>query len=175
MKARLPAGFVFGTLPHMYRILVVCMGNICRSSMAESVMHAHLSRMQLDQVVEVDSAGTYAGRQGEPPDVRAIELAKARGYPQIEQQRARPVQEDDFASFDLILAMDLHNLNELWRRCPPAHRHKMHLFLDYAGIDSPAEVPDPYRGNAELFSAVMDLCEQGSQGVLKRVALERAG
>ncbi len=158
----------------MYRILVVCMGNICRSAMAESVMHAHLERMQLSSEVEVDSAGTYAGRAGEMPDVRAIELAKARGYPQIEQQRARRVQADDFESFDLILAMDLHNLNQLWRECPPAHRHKMHLFLDYAGVGSPQEVPDPYRGNAELFADVMDLCERGGQGVLQRVALERA-
>lgn len=168
-----PARLVFGTLHLMYRILLVCMGNICRSAMAESVMHAQLARMRLSGEVVVDSAGTYAGRQGEPPDSRAIELAKARGYPQIEQQRARRVQAGDFASFDLILAMDLHNLNQLWRECPPEHRHKMHLFLDYAGIDSPEEVPDPYRGDAELFLEVMGLCERGSEGVLQRVALER--
>lgn len=158
----------------MFRILLVCMGNICRSAMAESVMHAHLERLQLSGRVEVDSAGTYAGHEGERPDARAIELARARGYPQIEQQRARRVQAADFEAFDLILAMDRHNLNQLWRECPPAHRHKMHLFLDYAGVGAPEEVPDPYRGNAQLFSDVMDLCERGGQGVLRRVALEHA-
>jgi protein-tyrosine phosphatase len=158
----------------MFRILVVCMGNICRSPMAESVMRADLARLQLLHAVEVDSAGTYAGRQGEKPDARAIELARTRGYLQIEQQRARRVNAEDFESFDLILAMDRLNLSRLERQCPPAHRHKLHLFLSYAGIDEPEEVPDPYYGNMDGFSVVLTLCERGSQGVLQRVAREHA-
>jgi len=158
----------------MYRILVVCMGNICRSPLAESVMHAEVKRLQLTNVVEVDSAGTYAGRQGEKADSRAIEVARARGYLQIDQQRARRVQPEDFETFDLILAMDRLNLAHLERECPPAHRHKLHLFLTYAGIDEPGEVPDPYHGNMDGFSVVMALCEQGGRGVLRRVAQERA-
>ena len=150
------------------------MGNICRSPLAESVMHAELARLQWTNAVEVDSAGTYAGRQGEKADPRAIEVARARGYRQIDQQRARRVQVEDFESFDVILAMDRLNLSHLERGCPPAHRHKLHLFLAYAGIDEPVEVPDPYYGRMEGFSAVLDLCERGSQGVLQRVARERA-
>jgi len=150
------------------------MGNICRSPMAESVMQADLIRLQLTHAVEVDSAGTYGGHQGEKPDRRAIELARARGYPQIEQQRARRVRGPDFETFDLILAMDRHNLANLQQQCPPEHQHKLHLFLAYAGLDAPGDVPDPYYGNAAGFSVVLDLCERGSRGVLQRVALERA-
>jgi protein-tyrosine phosphatase len=158
----------------MFRILVVCMGNICRSPLAESVMHAELARLQMAPWVEVDSAGTYGGREGEKADPRAIEVARARGYRQIDLQRARRVKTEDFETFDLILAMDRMNLSHLQRECPPAHRHKLHLFLAYAGIKTPDEVPDPYHANMEAFSMVLALCERGCQGVLERVARERA-
>ena len=137
-------------------------------------MHAELKRLQLTNVVDLDSAGTYAGRQGEKADARAIEVARARGYRQIDEHRARHVQAEDFETFDLILAMDRLNLAHLERECPPAHRHKLHLFLAYAGIDEPGEVPDPYHGNMAGFSVVLSLCEQGSRGVLRRVAQQRA-
>lgn len=146
------------------------MGNICRSPMAASVMHAGIARRQLGQRVEVDSAGTYAGHQGEKPDRRAISLAKARGYPQIERERARRVRDEDFRDFDLILAMDADNLDNLRFKCPPEQQHKLHLFLSYAGVEGRSEVPDPYYGNAQGFEAVLSLCEQGSEGVLERVA-----
>lgn len=154
----------------MFRILLVCMGNICRSPLAASVMHAELARRQLAQAVEVDSAGTYAGHQGEKPDRRAIALALARGYPQIERERARRVLDEDFERFDLVLAMDADNLENLRFKCPPEHQHKLHLFLEYAGHEGRSEVPDPYYGNAAGFEAVLQLCEQGSDGVLRRVA-----
>ncbi len=150
------------------------MGNICRSPLAESVMHAELARLQMAPGVEVDSAGTYAGREGEKADARAIEVARARGYRQIDLQRARRVQPEDFDTFDLILAMDRLNLSHLERECPPAQRHKLHLFLAYAGIETPDEVPDPYYQNMDGFAVVLDLCEQGGRGVLQRVARERA-
>lgn len=154
----------------MFRILLVCMGNICRSPLAASVMHAHIARRQLSHAVEVDSAGTYAGHQGEKPDGRAIKLALARGYLQIERERARRVQDEDFERFDLILAMDADNLENLRFKCPPEQQHKLHLFLEYAEIEDRREVPDPYYGNAQGFEVVLGLCEQGSEGVLKRVA-----
>ncbi len=155
------------------------MGNICRSAMAQAVLQSDLVRLQLQDRVEVDSAGTHGGHEGERPDRRAVELAKARGYPQIEQQRARRVRGTDFETFDLILAMDRYNLEQLQDRCPPEHRHKLHLFLSYADGQAPLaaddcrEVPDPYYGNAQGFEAVLGLCEAGSQGVLRRVASER--
>lgn len=138
--------------------------------MAASVLHAQIAKRQLARSVEVDSAGTYAGHQGEKPDSRAIALALARGYPQIERDRARRVRDEDFERFDLILAMDEDNLDNLKARCPPKHRHKLHLFLAYAGVEGRREVPDPYYGNAQGFEVVMGLCEQGSEGVLRRVA-----
>ncbi len=153
----------------MFRILLVCMGNICRSPTASSVMHAQIARRQLADRIEVDSAGTYAGHKGEKADPRAIKLAMARGYPQIEKERARRVLDQDFEQFDLILAMDRDNLAQLQRICPPAHQHKLHLFLAYAGELNTDEVPDPYYGNAQGFEVVLRLCEQGSAGVLDRV------
>lgn len=153
----------------MVKILLVCMGNICRSPLAASVMHAEVARRQLTGLVALDSAGTYGAHQGEKADRRAVALAQARGYDQILQERARKVTEDDFERFDLILAMDLDNLTNLQRVCPAEHRHKLHLFLEYAGVEERNEVPDPYYGNAAGFEAVLRLCEQGVDGVLRRV------
>ena len=137
--------------------------------MAASVLHAGIARRQLAQKVEVDSAGTYAGHRGEKPDRRAITLAMARGYPQIERERARRVRDEDYKDFDLILAMDTDNLENLRFKCPPEHQHKLHLFLEYAGVEGRREVPDPYYGNAQGFEVVLGLCEQGAEGVLTRV------
>ena len=158
----------------MFRILLVCMGNICRSPTACSVMHAHIASRQLADRIEVDSAGTYAGHKGEKADRRAIALAVARGYPHIEKGRARRVLDKDFEQFDLILAMDRDNLKQLQRTCPPSQQHKLHLFLAYAGELNVDEVPDPYYGNAEGFEVVLRLCEQGSKGVLDRVVATMA-
>lgn len=154
----------------MVKILVVCMGNICRSPLAASVMHAEVARRQLTDLVTLDSAGTHGAHQGEKADRRAVTLAQARGYDQILQERARQVTQDDFARFDLILAMDCDNLTNLQRVCPAEHRSKLHLFLEYAGVEERNEVPDPYYGNAAGFEAVLRLCEQGVDGVLRRVA-----
>jgi protein-tyrosine phosphatase len=162
--------FSFDTLAGMFQILIVCMGNICRSPMAQSVMQADVARRGLAHAVQVDSAGTYAGHQGEKPDRRAMALAKSRGYAQIEKLRARRVREEDFERFDLILVMDDLNMDRMRFACPREHQHKLHLFLEYAGVEGMREVPDPYRGNAQDFEQVLALCEQGSEGVLNRVA-----
>ncbi len=146
------------------------MGNICRSPMASSVMQAGISRRMLAESIAVDSAGTYAGRATEKADARAIEVARAHGYPQIDQERARRVREEDFEQFDLILAMDARNLADLRAACPPEHQHKLHLFLAYAGVEGEQEVPDPYYNNMQVFEDVLGLCELGSDGVLDRVA-----
>lgn len=153
----------------MVHILLVCMGNICRSPMAASVMHAEVVRRGLAGRVALDSAGTYGAHQGEKADRRAVALAQARGYGQIVHERARKVTEADFERFDLILAMDRDNLAELQRVCPAELRHKLHLFLAYAGVEERTEVPDPYFGNAAGFEVVLKLCEQGVDGVLRRV------
>ena len=123
----------------------------------------------LAHAVQVDSAGTYAGHQGEKPDRRAMALAKSRGYAQIEKLRARRVREEDFERFDLILVMDDLNMDRMRFACPREHQHKLHLFLDYAGVEAGGEVPDPYYGNLAGFERVLALCEAGARGVLDRL------
>lgn len=153
----------------MIRILVVCMGNICRSPTAAAVLQGEVQRRGLAQRVLIDSAGTYGGHQGEKADPRAIEVAAAAGYVHIHQERARRVLEQDFEQFDLILAMDRDNLRHLQDACPADHHHKLHLFLDYAGVQPSGEVPDPYYGNRAGFERVLALCEAGARGVLDRL------
>lgn len=153
----------------MIRILVVCMGNICRSPTASAVLQGEAQRRGLARSVAVDSAGTYGGHQGEKADPRAIQVAAAAGYEQIHRERARRVQAQDYERCDLILAMDRDNLANLQDDCPPEHRHKLHLFLDYAGVEVGGEVPDPYYGNLAGFERVLALCEAGARGVLDRL------
>ena len=154
----------------MIRILVVCMGNICRSPLAASALQAQLEQRGLTDRIAVDSAGTYAGHQGEKADSRAVAVASARGYQQIHLERARRVKAQDFERFDWLLAMDHDNLASLQRQCPPEQAHKLHLFLEFAGQGMDTEVPDPYYGNAAGFERVMTLCEVGAIGVLQRLA-----
>ena len=154
----------------MIRILVVCMGNICRSPLAASVLQAQLEHRGLADRFEVDSAGTHAGHQGEKADSRAVAVAVARGYQQIYRERARRISAQDFERFDLLLAMDRDNLANLQQQCPLGQAHKLHLFLNYAGEGAGAEVPDPYYGNAAGFERVVMLCEAGAAGVLRRLA-----
>lgn len=144
------------------------MGNICRSPLASAVLQAEVARRGLQARVAVDSAGVYDGHEGEPADRRAQRLALARGYSAIANERARGVRNADFMRFDLILAMDRSNLIQLLQRCPEPHRHKLHLYLAYAGLGDD-EVPDPYYGPVEGFEHVLGLCEQASGALLDRL------
>ncbi|MBL0917407.1 MAG: low molecular weight phosphotyrosine protein phosphatase [Hydrogenophaga sp.] len=157
----------------MHQVLLVCMGNICRSPMASAVMQAEVQRRGLQAAVGVDSAGVYDGHEGERADERARRLARAQGYEAIDRERARGIRGEDFERFDLILAMDRNNLRNLQQRCPPAHRHKLHLYLAYAGLGE-REVPDPYYGPIGGFELVLGMCEQASGPVLDRLLAERA-
>ena len=94
-----------------------------------------------------------------------------RGYHHIEQIRSRPVKAQDFLQFDLILAMDESVLRALQRQCPQDARHKLDLFLRFAGHEGEAEVPDPYYGNAEGFTKVLDLCESGVTAIVQKLNL----
>jgi protein-tyrosine phosphatase len=146
------------------------MGNICRSPLAASVLQAQLEKHGLTDRIGVDSAGTYAGHQGEKADPRAVAVASAKGYLQIHRERARRVSAQDFERFDLLLAMDSDNLSSLQQQCRPEHANKLHLFLEFAGQGTGAEVPDPYYGNLAGFERVLALCEAGAVGVLGRLA-----
>jgi protein-tyrosine phosphatase len=149
------------------RFLFVCMGNICRSPMAEGVFRNHVHKAGLAGRIVSDSAGTHDYHVGEPPDPRAQRAARRRGY-DIGALRGRQVARSDFAEFDHLLAMDRMNLRALARLCPAEHAHKLELFLEYAGIESAREVPDPYYGGEEGFERVLDLVEEAAQRMLRR-------
>ncbi len=147
------------------RILFVCLGNICRSPMAEGVFRHLLHAKGMSDRVLLDSAGTGSWHVGEPPDPRARRAAAKRGV-EISHLVARQVSPKDFADFDLILAMDRSNLADLQAMAPPEHRHKIKLFLSYADDAPTQEVPDPYYGGPEGFDRVLDLLEAASEGLL---------
>lgn len=146
-------------------VLMVCMGNICRSPTAEGVLRAFLEREGLSQWVDVDSAGTHAYHVGKAPDPRTLQAAARRGY-DLTALRARQVNDFDFVCFDHILAMDRDNLALLMRACPVQHRHKLGLFLDHASGCDEDEVPDPYYGDADGFERVLDLVEAAAGGLI---------
>lgn len=148
------------------RILLVCMGNICRSPTAEGVVRKIIKDNGLGDLVEVDSAGTHGYHAGEAPDPRALAAAAKRGY-DLKGLRARKVRRDDFALFDLVLAMDRENLANLLEICPPVYQERVRLFLSYASETRSDEVPDPYFGGPAGFEAVLDMIEDAARGLVE--------
>ncbi|GAA5217831.1 low molecular weight protein-tyrosine-phosphatase [Corallincola platygyrae] len=146
-------------------ILFVCMGNICRSPSAEAVFKAKAQALGIE--VTSDSAGTIGYHQGTPPDPRASAAATLRGY-SCEGFVARKVEAEDFEKFDLILAMDQQNLDDLIGRCPEQYQDKVQLMLSY-GSSNIVEVPDPYYGGAKGFEVVLDLLEEACDGLLRQL------
>lgn len=136
--------------------------------MAEGVFRALVKRARLSSV-EVDSAGTHAFHEGDPPDQRALKVAASRGY-DLSGLRARRIKDQDFSRFDLILAMDRQNLASLRRSCPTEHLSKLALFMDYADDLALDEVPDPYYGGTEGFEKVLDLCEMAAHGLVESIS-----
>ncbi len=152
----------------MIRVLMVCLGNICRSPLAQGVLEQRLRKSGLFHGVRVDSAGTHAYHVGEPPDPRAVEAAARRGY-EISGQRARRIRDGDFQSFDYILAMDLDNLQQLKSRCPGAEVERLRLLMDFAPGSDGQEVPDPYYGGDDGFERALDLIEAAVDGLVLEV------
>jgi protein-tyrosine phosphatase len=148
-------------------VLFVCTGNICRSPTAEGVFRDLLSKNSLAGSVRADSAGTHDYHLGKPPDRRATAHALRRGY-DISRLRARQVVQRDFEAFDLVLAMDRGHLRFMEQLCALEQRHKLKLFLDFAGLRQ-ADVPDPFYGGPEGFEKVLDMVEAASRGLLDHV------
>ncbi len=154
-------------MPH--RILLVCLGNICRSPMAEGVLRRMAEEAGLDDALIIDSAGTGDWHVGHPPDQRALAAISKRGI-DISDLRARQVGPEDFARFDLLLAMDRDNRADLLDMAPtPEDARKVRLFLDFAPETGVAEVPDPYYGGRQGFETVLDLIEAASRGLLDHI------
>jgi len=149
------------------RILFVCLGNICRSPTAEGVFRQRLRTAGLEARIQVDSAGTGDWHVGKAPDPRTRRAARQRGY-DLEALRARQVCREDFARFDLILAMDHGNLSDLQALRPDPSRAELDLYLRRYGLET-EEVPDPYYGGEEGFARVLDLLEQASDALLTEI------
>jgi len=158
------------------RILMVCMGNICRSPTAEAVLRRKLRERGLDGQVHVDSAGTHGWHAGAPPDARSQVHASRRGY-DLSELRARSLVAVDFDRFDLVLVMDDENLAHARELCPPAAWPRIRRLMSYAAAGAPLEVPDPYAGGADGFERVLDLIEQACDGLLAELPAppERSG
>jgi protein-tyrosine phosphatase len=154
------------------RVLFVCMGNICRSPMAEGVFRQLVRQAGLDDVVKVDSAGTHAFHAGEGPDKRAQSTAAKRGV-DITDLRARQVQDKDFEAYDLILAMDWDDLSLLQQMAPKKSHHKLQLLMRFATEHESATIPDPYYGAQPGFDQTLDFIEDACAGLLE-VARRRA-
>jgi protein-tyrosine phosphatase len=147
------------------RILVVCLGNICRSPTGEAVLRAKAEAQGIH--VEIDSAGTIAYHKGNPPDERARAAGEKRGYC-FDGIRARRVCERDFKDFDMILAADYANLEDLQAMCPEQYQHKLSLFLSH-GSCADEEIPDPYHGGPDGFERVLDLMEDAADTILRKI------
>lgn len=159
------------------RVLMVCMGNICRSPTAEAVLRHRLAQAGLADVVAVDSAGTHAHHLGSAPDVRSSEAGARRGYA-LTDLRARKVLPQDYASFDLLLAMDWDNLALLEENCPSDLRHRLRRLTEFiphshALAGSPV-VPDPYYGGPKGFEHVLDLVEASCDGLIAHLQMRLA-
>ena len=153
------------------KLLVVCLGNICRSPMAEGALRARLEASPLAGRVEVDSAGTGGWHAGESPDRRAIACARGHGV-DIAKQRARQLSARDFDTFDWLLCADRANLRDVLQIAPATRRDRVALLLEWAGMQAGSEVPDPYTGGPEDFQRVWRLVDYAAQAVVARLSPE---
>ena len=157
----------------MVRILFVCTGNICRSPTAEGVFRRMMREKNIEDWVEVASAGTHGYHVGEAPDLRAQKAAARRGY-DLSRIRARKVARQDFDYFDLILAMDRGALESLRHLCSPERSGHLGLFMDYSANFDEDEVPDPYYGSGQGFEQVLDMVEDVNRVLIDKVKTRSA-
>lgn len=153
-------------------VLFVCLGNICRSPMAQAVFRARANAAGLD--VKIDSAGTGAWHVGKPPDPRAQAAGEARGY-DLTPLRARQVKAGDFQRFDLILAMDEDNYEMLCLKAPDEARERIAMMMDFAPDHPLRAVPDPYYGGDDGFACVLDMLEEASDGLISHLRAHLSG
>ena len=150
------------------RILFVCLGNICRSPTADAIMNRLVELDGLQDVITIDSAGTYGGHAGELPDSRMRQHARKRGYELT--HRARRVSAADFNHFDLLIAMDDYNFQDLTYLAPTVEgQKKIHRMTDFCLLMNADYVPDPYYEGAQGFELVLDLLEDSCKGLLNEI------
>jgi protein-tyrosine phosphatase len=149
------------------RVLFVCLGNICRSPLAEAAFRREAERLRLE--VEIDSAGTGDWHIGYPPDPRAAAVAARNGI-DISHLEARQVTADDFRRFDHIVALDANNLRDLERLRPADGTARLSLLLDHVEGREGQAVADPYYGDDSHFDLAWDEVSAGAKGLARRIA-----
>jgi len=149
-------------------VLFVCMGNICRSPMAEGAFRAAAKNAGLLDRLTIDSAGTIGYHAGAAPDPRAQTAASARGV-DISGQKSRKVTDSDFKAFDYIMVMDRENYDDLMERCPENLQDRIQLFLRYAPDMPIDEMPDPYIGPARQFDTCFATAVDAADGLLDAI------
>lgn len=151
-----------------FRVLFVCMGNICRSPAAEGVFRSMVENAGIEDRVVIDSAGTMGYHSGEPADARMKKSAQHRGY-QL-NSRARQITVNDLEEFDLVLTMDQDNWDHVMALAQTEEqRNRVRAFCDYCSEHENKAVPDPYYGGAGGFETVLDLLEDGCRSLLEDV------
>jgi protein-tyrosine phosphatase len=156
-----------------YKVLFVCLGNICRSPAAENIMNHLISQAGLtQQAITCDSAGTASYHIGNPPDRRMITAGKKRHIPMV--GCARHFTPADLSNFDLILAMDRQNYQDILSHDPEGkYHHKVKMMCDFATQHPDSEVPDPYYGGENGFNYVIDLLLDACSGLLQEITTEK--
>ncbi|MGV0106349.1 low molecular weight protein-tyrosine-phosphatase [Nostoc sp. DSM 114167] len=155
-----------------YKLLFVCLGNICRSPSAENIMNHLIEQAGLSEHILCDSAGTSSYHVGSPPDRRMSAAAATKLGIKL-RGRARQFEKSDFQDFDLILAMDRENYeNILTLDRTKQYQHKVRLMCEFCSRHTLKEVPDPYYGGQEGFNQVIDLLIDACEGLLTKVKRE---
>lgn len=151
-----------------YKVLFVCLGNICRSPAAQGIFEHVVRENGMQDRIEADSAGTYSGHRGELPDRRMRTAALYRGYGLT--HRARPVSGLDFLDFDLVIAMDDQNYEDLMHLAPSVEdSRKIRRMADYLTTHKISYIPDPYYMGAEGFGLVLDLLEEACRNLFNEI------
>lgn len=140
------------------KILMVCLGNICRSPLAEGILQKKLGKDYL-----VDSAGTIGFHEGEAPDKRSVDVARKYGL-DISSQKSRPIRKSDLEDFDLIFCMDKNNYQDVMKLADDSQKHKIKLILENG-----KEVPDPYYGGLDGFDKVYRMLDEACGIIAEKI------
>lgn len=151
-----------------FSILFVCLGNICRSPLAEGVFRHRVIEAGLDGDLRVESAGTGGWHVGDPPDPRSVDVARRNGV-SLDGQSAQRVRAEDFSEFDMIVAMDRSNFTDLRRIAPEGSRAELVLLRDFDPEPGDGEVPDPYYGGPDGFDRVFDMIDRSCAALVQHV------